>query len=327
MMKRFVALLLSVLFVSCEQTNESVDQSASRISLTVQNLPPLDGGHYQLWGTFFQVNKSAGPNSPQHEGEYVSFGEFMIATDGTIEGLDGGRPEFKLPANADPQLLRDVVITIQNEHGLAGIQHTEPGSIVMGGAFRGDPAMAVADLGMAYADAFNANLETSSGKCTIIAATSPTDSNFGVWFIESASTVTAGLRNFPMLPDEWRYEGWLVDKVRPTGEPPKYYSTGRFMMPDSADYDGAGQYSDTTRSGFNFPGQDFVRDPLRLDLTISNRFYFMVTIEPYPDNSANPCFLKLLTTETLSIPPQGRTLTLQNVMSSVAPRGKVVVNR
>ncbi|MBI5472163.1 MAG: hypothetical protein HY961_07440 [Ignavibacteriae bacterium] len=327
MTKRIFLVLLPALLLSCKQTNESIEQTTSRITLTVQNLPPLEAGHYQLWGTFFQFNKSTGVSSPQHEDEYVSFGEFKITTDGTVEALDGGRPEFKLPPNADPQLLRDVVVAIQSEHEVPEPRHDEPGSIVMGGAFRGDAAMATADLSISYADAFNANLDIASGKCTMVSATSPADSNFGLWFVESVAAQTAGLKNLPKLPDEWRYEGWVVDKFRSTVDPPKYYSTGKFMKADSADYDGAGPYADSTRTGHNFPGQDFVRNPVRLDLSPPFRFYFMITLEPYPDNSINPNFLKLLTTETLTIPPQGRTMSMQNVISSVAPRGKVVVNR
>lgn len=319
-MKNFFAALVCLCFVACEQSNEVVDP----LSFSVSNLPalPQGAGHYQLWVRYYIFNKVSGENSPLHEGDFLSVGEFNFADDGSLRSLNGGSPEFSLPPGNDPQLLSDICIAVQTPEVLAKANHEEPGSILIGGKFHGDASNAIADLDIAFASGLKTNFSSVSGKCTIVAPTSPPDSNLGVWFVELGSAPTAGLKNLPALPATWKYEGWVVEQV--ANASPAYYSTGKFARADSADYDGSGPNGGTTGVAYNFPGQDFVRGAFHPNL-ISTQYTFLVTVEPFPDNSASPFFLHLLKTS----PPQSitRTQTLQNVIFTSAPTARIVIRR
>jgi hypothetical protein len=313
--KKLLLLIASILAVSCNEKNEIVDPTLTHISLSLQNLPPITGAHYQLWATFFNFNKKTEHDSPTHEGEFVSLGEFRILTDGSLRNLYGGEARFGLPAGSNPQLLKDIVIAVQAEHEHANAQtsHDEPGSILIGGAFHGDERLAIADMTISYADAFKTSFGSVTGKCTIVCPTSPADSNNGIWFVEGGPPLTAGLHNLPSLPGEWRYEGWVVSGSQ-------YYSTGRFARADSADYDGAGPQRGSGVP-YNFPGQDFVQGATR-PVLIATGFKFMVTIEPEPDTSPEPFFLMLLSGQSGS-----RVVTLQNVITHSSPSARVIVER
>ncbi len=326
-MRKILLVAMCLVIVSCNETNEIVDANQSRVSLAVQNLPPLDGGHYQLWATFFRFNKPDSGDSPTHEGEFVSIGEFKVMDDGSLRSLNGSSARFSLPSGRNPQLLKDVVLAVQTDldHGFAKTNDEEPGSILIGGAFHGDASRAIADLSISYADAFRTSFSSVSGKCTITCPTSPADSNSGVWFIEPGSPITAGLKNLPALPQEWRYEGWVMRPDIVNGGF-TYWSTGKFAKADSADYDGAGPNSGTG-SAYNFPGQDFVRGSTVFSNLLTGGYSFMITMEPFPDVSANPFFLKLLSTQSVAVPPTGRSLTMQNVVASSAPTAHVIIER
>lgn len=327
MMRKIAFLCMCLSAIACNETNEVVAPNQSRISLSLQNLPPLDGGHYQLWATFFDFNKPNGGDSPTHEGEFVSLGEFKVIEGGALRNLHGGDARFGLPAGENPQLLRDIVITVQAEQNgnFAKPLDDEPGSILIGGAFRGNAATAIADLDVAYADAFKTDFASATGKCTIVCPTSPADSSSGVWFVDlSGASPAAGLKNLPALPREWGYEGWIVDRSVQAGQSPLSISAGKFIRADSADFDGAGPNSGTG-TPFNFPGQDFVQGTFRPNL-MSGQFYFAVTIEPFPDNSPKPFSLQLLSTSS-SIPIQTRLQNMVNVVNRSLPTAKVVIQR
>lgn len=321
-MRKILFAMLALNALSCKQSNEVIEDASAHVSLTVHNLPRLEGAHYQLWATFFSFNKANGGDSPMHEDEFVLLGEFTVSENGSLQGIRGGAPQFALPRGSNAQLLRDIVVSVELDHALAKPTHSQPVSILMGGAFQGTERVATADMTIAYADAFKTNFASASGRCTIVAPTSPADSNSGIWFVELSSAPSAGLRNLPALPKEWRYEGWVVDSRNPQS----FFSTGRFAKPDSADSDGAGPNSGTG-TPFNFPGQDFINVTPRPDFR-DPVYSFMVTIEPQPDNSAKPFFLKLLDVNRLSLPPgSSRSFTMRNVLATVAPTARVVVQR
>ncbi len=312
-MKTLLALLLCLGLVSCTQTNEVVE----KVSLSVENLPPLQSGYYQLWVTFYQFNTPAGVDSPMHEGEFVSVGAFNVAADGTLRGLAGGAPTFQLPAGADSHLLKDIVVSVQT-------QATEqPQSIIMGGIIQGDAVVAFANLSIAYADAFRTNFASATGVCTVVSPTSPPDSNSGAWFVRLGTPLTAGLRNLPALPNGWRYEGWVVQPA--AGNRVTYLSTGKFARADSADLDGAGPYAGNAGQPFNFPGQDFIQG-LRIPNLLASGHAFMVSVEPVPDNAPEPFFLRVLQSQPIGA-SASRVQTLNNVIDSTAPKGKVTIRR
>lgn len=316
-MKKNLLLVICLWVVACKQSNEVVEP----VTFSVTNLPALSqgAGHYQMWVRYYIFNKASGENSPLHEGDFLSVGEFDVGDDGSVRSLSGGTPEFSLPPGNDPQLLSDICIAVQTPEALAKADHEEPGSILIGGKFHGDASNAIADLDITFASGLKSNFLSVSGKCTIVAPTSPPDSNSGVWFVESSSAATAGLKNLPALPATWKYEGWVVDQSTNT-----YYSTGKFARADSADDDGPGVNAGTTGAGYNFPGEDFVRGAFHPNLT-STQYIFLVTVEPYPDNSASPFFLHLMKTS----PPLAvtRTQSLQNIMSTSAPTARIAIRR
>ena len=325
-------IMCPLLVAGCHSANEVVEVQLPRVSVTVTRLQHLGTGegHYHVWASFLQFDKRSG-DSPTHTGPFESLGTFNVAAgDSTTYAADGSPARFTIPEGENAQLLDDVVVTIDRDTDIPDVSLT--GSILIGGKFHGDATVALADLDVSYIDAFRSDFSAVSGKYTIVAPTSPADSNSGIWFVERQGTTTiAGLRNLPALPSGWMYEGWIGNYLTPEPGPGffTYFSTGRFLRADSADFDGAG----TGRgpgAGFNFPGQDFINStgpgtPVRPDLRL---FVFMVTIEPDPDNSPRPFSLALLSTPLPATPlPQGQTLLMNNVSSSSFPQGRVRIVR
>lgn len=338
MMKRVVlGIMVTVLpAVGCHQSNEVVETGRPRISMTFSNLPHLQAGegNYQLWATFMIFSKSRHNDSPQHDSTAVSLGEFNISEDGqNLIALDGNPMRFTIPTDQNPQLIDDIILTIQEEgHGLAKTQHGEPGPAFLGGKVHGDAAVGVADLDGSYSHALGSSFSNVSGKYTIVAPTSPADSNSGVWFIQQG-TDSIGLRNLPALPPGWGYEGWIGQYSTPAPGPGFYefYSTGKFSRADSSDYDGAGA-SKGAGQGLRFPGQDFITGangtPIKPNLT-DTTFALMITVEPVPDNSPRPSSLTILTTipSGPSRRPQGQALSMNNSVSSSFPQARVTIVR
>jgi hypothetical protein len=332
-----VSIIVAVLCaVGCNQTNEVVEPQRPRISMTFANLPHLqeEEGHYQLWAHFLIFNKAGQNDSPQHDSTAVSLGEFNVSEDGqSLIALDGNLMRFTIPTDQNPQLIDDIVLTIQeHEQGLAKTNHEEPGPAFLGGKVHGDALVGIADLDASYSHALGSTFSNVSGMCTIVAPTSLTDSNSGVWFIEQQGTTTlAGLRNLPALPEGWVYEGWigLPYYVDPGGLMFRHCSTGRFVRADSADFDGAGPGAGLG-TGFNFPGQDFINPipPGSPTRPVLQNAAFIVTIEPEPDNSASPFPLRLLSDPLGPSPkPQGQALQMDNVAAASFPRAKVTIVR
>ncbi len=327
-------LLLGVLLCSCNKSEETVTAPlGTSVDVTVSGLPPLTegGAHYEVWAAFVIFSKSARPNSPLHDSAFVSLGEFNIAADGHMIGVGTPTPEFSIPSGQDPQLLDKVVITVQTEpdSGIARILHGAQGGAIVGGLFAGSSSQAVANLDMSFADAFGTNFSTVTGKYTITAPTSiAADSNSGVWFYDPGPPPSASLTNLPTLEDEWTYEGWVIDKTDSLHW--KYYSTGKFVAADSADFDGAGRNSGPG-TGLNFPGQDFIVSdstlPSRPNL-LNGQYGFRITIEPVPDNSPNPFFLTLLSSDPTPVPrPRGTAQSFTMFPVHPAPTGRVIVER
>ena len=314
-MNRFAlsSILALILLVSCTETNEVIEN----VNLTVTNLPALAAGEgrYQLWASFTTFAKTAGINSPQHDSGFVSLGEFIIDANGTPVALDGGPVRITVPQGQDLQLINDVVLTLQTRS-----TNQEPRPVIIGGKFHGDASRAIAQLDMSYVDAFGSDFSAVSGSYAIMAPTSvAADSNSGIWFVNRTPTLSPGLLNLPALTS-WTYEGWVVDNLDPNH--PAYYSTGKFLVANTADFDSAGP-GRGAGAGLNFPGQDFINGtPARPNLRDS-RYAFMVTLEPFPDNSPNPFYLKILA----SAPAPPAALTLQNVAPLYAPRATVTIAR
>jgi hypothetical protein len=125
----------------------------------------------------------------------------------------------------------------------------------------------------------------------------PTDINTlneanGIWFIRNFSGEDHPGLYIPVLGSQWKYEAWLK-----TGD--NYLSMGKFTSPSANDDNG--QYSGNLTPPA-FPGEDFLTNlpafltnPVQLGGTT-----VLVTVEPNPDNSPEPFFLRPL---YFDIPP------------------------
>jgi hypothetical protein len=314
--------------VACNESTELVSQREPVVTLTVSNLPPLGEGEgqYQLWATFFQFNKTAGIESPLHDEGFLSLGEFKIGPGQMLLTPEGKPARFRIPETENAQLLDDIILTFQpDDHEAESGMHDEPGPPIIGGKFQGDEHRAVAELRTSYLDAFGSDFSGAAGTFTITAPTSPPDSTSGIWFVRSDSTPS--LIGLPALPEGWTYEGWVVEDLSPPGATASaFYSTGKFLRADSADFDGAGP-GKGPGNGLNFPGQDFITGiPLKPNLVLG-KYSFQITLEPSPDNSAEPFFLQILNSRRPSVPRPTAPGILYNVVAAHAPRATVTVLR
>lgn len=119
------------------------------------------------------------------------------------------------------------------------------------------------------------------------------DENSGIWFLDLATGApTVGL-TLPMLPDGWKYEGWVVIDGQPV-------TTGKFTKMAATDEDdpfsGSEALPDVNGIDGFFPGEDYIMNaPSGLtfptDLAGGTA---VISVEPSPDNSPGPFTLKPL---------------------------------
>lgn len=112
----------------------------------------------------------------------------------------------------------------------------------------------------------------------------------GVWFLDNSSgDAVAGL-SLPNLSDGWKYEGWVVINGIPV-------STGTFTDTDSADENALTSiFKGDVGNGPGYPGEDYIQNApeglmFPTDLTGKT---VVISVEPSPDNNANPFTLKPL---------------------------------
>jgi len=160
-----------------------------------------------------------------------------------------------------------------------------PSSVhILAGDFNGN----LGTLSISHSAAIGNDFANVSGTYILATPTdgSMTNENSGIWFLDlSSGSPTVGL-NLPMLPNGWKYEGWVV-----TGGIP--VTSGKFTALSAVDeFDGFS----STMSGPPFPGEDYlINAPSGLtfptDLAGGKA---VISIEPDPDNSATPFLLKPL---------------------------------
>ena len=115
----------------------------------------------------------------------------------------------------------------------------------------------------------------------------------GIWWLDPTSgTPVAGLV-LPVLPDGWKYEGWVVAGSIPL-------TTGTFTnvaaTDDAAPFSGTEPLPMANGADGFFPGEDFVaNEPMDVMFPLDVRnMTAVISIEPDPDNSPNPFLLKPL---------------------------------
>ncbi|MGB0260026.1 MAG: anti-sigma factor [Flavobacteriaceae bacterium] len=250
-------LLLCLLvsgFVACDNDDEDPDQD---LVVQLSNLPTLnDGFQYEGWIIV--------------DGAAISTGTFD-ATGNVTTSIDRTQLEdatrYVLTIEPDP----DPSANPSSTHILAG-------------DFNGN----VAALTIGHSAALGSDFTDATGKYILATPTNgaDTDENSGVWWLDNSNPPAVAGLSLPDLADGWKYEGWAVIDGTPV-------STGTFTRVDAADE--ADEFSGDT-PGPAYPGEDFlVNAPDGLtfptDLSEAN---VVISIEPDPDDSALPFFLKPL---------------------------------
>lgn len=250
-------LLLCLLvsgFVGCDNDDEDPDQD---LVVQLSNLPTLnDGFQYEGWIIV--------------DGAAISTGTFD-ATGNVTTSIDRTQLEdatrYVLTIEPDPDPSADPSST----HILAG-------------DFNGN----VAALTIGHSAALGSDFTDATGKYILATPTNgaDTDENSGVWWLDNSNPPAVAGLSLPDLADGWKYEGWAVIDGTPV-------STGTFTDINAADE--ADEFSGDT-PGPAYPGEDFlVNAPDGLtfptDLSEAN---VVISIEPDPDDSALPFFLKPL---------------------------------
>jgi len=156
---------------------------------------------------------------------------------------------------------------------------------ILAGDFAGDAAN-VNSLSLV------ADFSNASGNY-ILATPTDTDMNneeSGVWFLDNSSGAAMTGLNLPELGDGWIYEGWAVINNTPV-------STGTFTKTNMADDNAStSPFKGDAGNGPGFPGEDFLQNaPTGLTFpTDLKGTTLVITVEPSPDNSAQPFTFKPL---------------------------------
>lgn len=161
---------------------------------------------------------------------------------------------------------------------------------ILAGPFEGG----VAQLTMEHGAALGTDFLAADGGFILETPTTAgiaEDYDQGIWFLDPAAGPGAGLQ-LPVLPAGWRYEGWVVGDDGPI-------STGTFVDPAMADRDGAGPSAGPDGAP-PFPGQDFIDPAMKIPGTT-----VVLSVEPDPDDSPMPFFIKPLAGPATDAGPGG----------------------
>lgn len=177
---------------------------------------------------------------------------------------------------------------------------------ILAGMFSGNSASLSVDHPAAIGDDFS----SAAGKFLLATPTtaSMTDEDKGVWFIDNSSGSGMPGLNLPVLPSGWKFEGWAVINGKPV-------TTGTFTAVNTAD--DSAPFSGPL-PGPPFPGEDFIKNAprgLRFPPNLSGA-PIVITIEPYPDNSPAPFFLKPVIGSVPMNPNVHTTFSLSNNAST-----------
>jgi hypothetical protein len=261
----FTALLLIAGFIGCSDnttTPTSTPQNGN-LGLNITGLGDLgSAAQYEGW---IIVNSSP-----------ISTGRFTVNSNGTLS-----QTSFSV-SSSDLSSATKFVLTIEPEPDPSP---NPSGVKIIAGTFSGNTA----NLTIGDSSAIANNFMSSTGTYILATPTNGTNNNerSGVWFIDLNGGPHAGL-NLPILPSQWQYEGWVVVPGHNSA-----LSTGKFTDPNSADM--GAPYSGTM-AGPPFPGEDLIMNaPSGYTFPTDLRGgKFVITVEPNPDNSPSPFFIKPL---------------------------------
>ena len=268
-MKKLVFIVLATLaFVACEKEMEDLEMNEksakSKLDLSFDGLSPL-GPDFRYEGWLI-VN-----------GMPVSTGKFNITPSGQMS------PRIFNVKNDYVENATMFVLSIEPQ------PDNDPGpssTKILGGVF--DNGMA--DLSIAHVAALGTDFAAAMGKYILATPTNGANTNekSGIWFLDLSSGGPMEGLDLPILPDGWIYEGWTVIDGVPV-------TSGKFMdtsgMVDK--FDG---YSSQENPGPPFPGEDYLMNApsgLSFPTDISGGVA-VISVEPYPDNGAEPFAIKPL---------------------------------
>jgi hypothetical protein len=211
-------------------------------------------------------------------GSPVSTGTFMVDASGNLS-----QTKFELK-ESDVNNASTFVLSIEPKNDP---DPAPAATKMMAGDFSGTNApLTIAPVG----DFMNA-----AGKYILATPTNgpDTDENSGIWFLDLATgSPTEGL-NLPMLPEGWKYEGWVVIDGQPV-------TSGTFTNTSATDdadpFSGDMSLPDVNGMDGFFPGEDYLKNApsgLNFPTDIAGGTA-VISVEPYPDNSPNPFTLKPL---------------------------------
>jgi hypothetical protein len=209
------------------------------------------------------------------DGSPVSTGVFTVDDNGDVS-----QSSFEMPLE-DLQAATKFILTIEpspDDDPAPASTHYLAGDFLSG----------MATLWVGDAAALGDDFTTAEGVYVLATPTNgaDTDENSGIWFLDLSGGSPAQGLFLPTLPDGWKYEGWAVIDGVPV-------TTGTFLS--ATEVDDADPYSGQ-EAGPPFPGEDFlVNAPSGLTFpTDLAGGAGVISIEPDPDNSADPFTLKPL---------------------------------
>ncbi len=265
------------------------DLDAASANMDGEVDPNVTSGTYEMWATINGLDES--------------IARFLVLGSGPPAILV--REDFKAtfgnltssifdPSNTSgfPDVVNAtrIFITIEPEGLSSSDGKPSPSRIISGSVNPGTPGVFNLTVTNAIAD-----FRGSRGSYFL---TTPTDNltdqvgfmqndAFGCWF---------PVLDLPELPAGWIYEGFI------TADSGDYrLSTGKFRSPQGPDQN---RYTSQTRGpddrGFFFPGEDFVTPQDTLEILFDGAGGLLgstvfITVEPDPDNDANPFFIQPLT--------------------------------
>ena len=255
-----IALLAcSTAFISCNDDDGEEEMTTSQITLDIEGLNDL-GDDYKYEGWIIV------------DGSPVTTGVFSVNGEGVLSQTKFDVDKTQL-ANATKFVL-SIEPTVDPDPSPAATKY-------LVGDFSGSSAtLSTGIIADFSAVAGQYVLATPSDN-----STNTTNNENGIWFMVPGEPATAGL-TLPELAAGWKYEGWIVSDGTPI-------TTGTFSAVDMAD--DAAPYSGADGTP-GYPGEDFLENaPAGLTFPLDLRGKTaVISIEPYPDNSAAPFTLKPL---------------------------------
>ncbi|MFT4666550.1 MAG: hypothetical protein ACI9XB_003516 [Gammaproteobacteria bacterium] len=291
----FLAALATVfVFTSCGSDDDSIDATdTTDLTLDITGLQNLGADYaYEGW---IMVN-----------GDPVSTGTFTVDGVGVLTSND-----FQVStANAD--LATAFIVSIEPS---PDADPAPADTKILGGAINAKTGI----LTVAHAAALGNDFATAAGKYILATPSdgADTNENSGLWFLDNSSGTAAASLELAPLPAGWNYEGWAVIDGTPV-------STGTFTT--AAGVDASALFSGTEATP-GYPGEDFL-------LNAPTGFTFpvdlagmtaVISIEPSPDNSADPFVLKPLVGMIPAAAIDHTPYAMDNNATATNPTGSVTI--